>query len=61
MIATRATQTLGIEYPVVLARMGGGTKPELVAAVSEAGGLGILATGSVSTLSQSGHSRSQRS
>jgi nitronate monooxygenase len=43
MIATRATQALGIEYPVVLAGMGGGTNPELVAAVSEAGGLGILA------------------
>jgi NAD(P)H-dependent flavin oxidoreductase YrpB (nitropropane dioxygenase family) len=43
MIKTRACERLGIDHPVVLAGMGGGANPELVAAVSEAGGLGILA------------------
>ncbi len=33
---------LGIEVPIVLAGMGGGSTPELAAAVSNAGGLGIL-------------------
>jgi NAD(P)H-dependent flavin oxidoreductase YrpB (nitropropane dioxygenase family) len=41
MIRTRFTDRLGIAHPVVLGGMGGGTSPELVAAVSEAGGLGI--------------------
>lgn len=34
---------LGIELPIVQAPMGGATCPELAAAVSEAGGLGMLA------------------
>lgn len=34
--------SLGIEYPVVLAGMGGASTPELAAAVSNAGGLGVL-------------------
>jgi nitronate monooxygenase len=33
---------LGVEHPIVLAPMGGPSTPELVAAVSGAGGLGIL-------------------
>lgn len=33
---------LGIEYPIVLAGMGQASCPRLVAAVSEAGGLGVL-------------------
>ncbi|MFQ5697254.1 MAG: NAD(P)H-dependent flavin oxidoreductase, partial [Myxococcota bacterium] len=33
---------LGIEHPVLLAGMGGAANPRLVAAVSEAGGLGVL-------------------
>ena len=33
---------LGIDHPIVLAGMGGSTNPRLVAAVSNAGGLGIL-------------------
>ena len=41
MIQTRLTRLLGIPHPVVLGGMGGGTSPELVAAVSGAGGLGI--------------------
>lgn len=32
----------GIEYPIVLAGMGGASVPELAAAVSNAGGLGVL-------------------
>src|SRR3970040_640104 len=42
--ALRATicDILGIEYPVVLAGMGGVAHHRLVAAVSDAGGLGII-------------------
>ena len=43
MIRTRFTELLGVQHPVVLGGMGGGTSPELVAAVSGAGGLGIQA------------------
>lgn len=43
MIRTRFTELLGVAHPVVLGGMGGGTSPELVAAVSGAGGLGIQA------------------
>ena len=35
-------QLLGIEVPIVLAGMGGASGPELAAAVSNAGGLGVL-------------------
>lgn len=43
---TEAVERLGIELPVVGAPMGGGpSSPALVAAVSEAGGLGSLAGG----------------
>lgn len=38
---TRFTELAGVEHPVVLGGMGSATVPELVAAVSEAGGLGI--------------------
>jgi NAD(P)H-dependent flavin oxidoreductase YrpB (nitropropane dioxygenase family) len=38
---TRATELLGVEHPVVLGGMGSGTSPELVVAVSNAGGLGV--------------------
>jgi NAD(P)H-dependent flavin oxidoreductase YrpB (nitropropane dioxygenase family) len=38
---TRACELFGIEHPVVLGGMGSGTSPELVAAVSNGGGLGI--------------------
>ncbi len=41
MIRTRFTDLMGIDHPVVLAGMSGDTSPELVAAVSNAGGLGI--------------------
>lgn len=42
MLTTTVTQLLGIKHPVVLGGMASGTNPELVAAVSNAGGLGIL-------------------
>src|SRR5471032_144706 len=38
---TRACDLLGIQHPVVLGGMGTGTSPELVVAVSNAGGLGV--------------------
>lgn len=39
---TQASVVLGIQHPVVLGGMGGGTNPELVVAVSNAGGLGLM-------------------
>ncbi|MBK9125004.1 MAG: nitronate monooxygenase [Chloroflexi bacterium] len=43
MIRTSACQVLGIDHPIVQSGMAGGyTSPELVAAVSNAGGLGVL-------------------
>ncbi len=42
MLRTRICELLGIEHPIVLGGMGTGTSPALVAAVSEAGGLGVL-------------------
>ena len=42
VLHTRICDILDIEYPVVLAGMGGVATAELVAAVSEAGGLGIV-------------------
>jgi enoyl-[acyl-carrier protein] reductase II len=42
---TRITEMLGIKYPILLSGMSWISVPEMVAAVSNAGGLGILATG----------------
>jgi len=42
-LRTALTELLGLEVPIVQAGMGGVAGPELVAAVSRAGGLGILA------------------
>ena len=42
MLRTRICDLLGIEHPVVLGGMGTATNPELAAAVSNAGGLGII-------------------
>ena len=42
---TRITELLGIKYPILLSGMSWISVPEMVAAVSNAGGLGILATG----------------
>ena len=41
-LRTRICELFGIEHPIVLAGMGGASTPRLVAAVSEAGGLGVL-------------------
>jgi nitronate monooxygenase len=41
-LRTPICDLFGIEVPVVLAGMGGASSPELVAAVSNAGGLGVL-------------------
>lgn len=41
---TRITELFGIEYPIICSGMTGISNPRLVAAVSNAGGLGILAT-----------------
>ena len=42
MLRTEICDRLGIEYPIVLAGMGGVSMHRLVAAVSNAGGLGVL-------------------
>lgn len=44
MIKTRMTELFGIQYPIMLAGMNWITDTKLVAAVSNAGGLGIFAT-----------------
>ena len=45
-LKTELCEILGIEYPIMLAGMGGAAGPTLAAAVSEAGGLGVVgATG----------------
>jgi enoyl-[acyl-carrier protein] reductase II len=41
---TRITELFNIQYPIILSGMTGVSTPELVAAVSNAGGMGILAT-----------------
>ena len=41
MIKTAFTELFGIDHPIALAGMAGGTSPGLAAAVSKAGGLGI--------------------
>ncbi len=46
---TRITETLGIKYPIILSGMSWISVPKMVAAVSNAGGLGILATGPLSS------------
>jgi len=47
VLRTRLCDILDIEYPVILAGMGGVATAELVAAVSEAGGLGIVGAASM--------------
>lgn len=47
-ISTRVTRLLGIQQPLILPGMSWISTPPLVAAVSNAGGLGILATGPLS-------------
>jgi nitronate monooxygenase len=48
MLTTRLCRELSIEHPILCAPLGGGMAgPELAAAVSEAGGLGLLGMGGV--------------
>ncbi len=44
MFQTRITEKLGIKYPIVGGTMMWITNPEFVAAIANAGGLGILAS-----------------
>lgn len=44
----KLTQMLGIDYPIIQGGMANISSPDLVVAVSEAGGLGVLATGGFS-------------
>src|SRR3954451_7916621 len=44
MLATRFTKLVGCSVPIQQAAMGGIATPELAAAVSDAGGLGMLGT-----------------
>ena len=44
-IKTRITEMLGIRYPIIQGGMAWVSTAELAAAVSEAGGLGIIGTG----------------
>ena len=48
VISTRITKLFGIKVPLILPGMSWISTPALVAAVSNAGGLGILATGPLS-------------
>ncbi len=43
MIKTRITELFGIQYPIMMSGMNYVTEPKIVAAVSNAGGLGVLA------------------
>ena len=47
MLKTRVCELLGIEHPVLLGGMSTHTNPEMVAGVSNAGGLGILGCASM--------------
>ena len=48
MIKTKMTEMFGIQHPIMLAGMNWISTPKLVAAVSNAGGIGTLATASLS-------------
>ncbi len=45
---TKITELFGVQYPIILSGMSWISIPKMVAAVSNAGGLGILATGPLS-------------
>jgi nitronate monooxygenase len=45
LIATRLTRMFGLQYPIVLAPMGGVSGGRLAAAVSKAGALGLVGGG----------------
>ena len=48
MLATRLTEMLKIKYPIMLAGMAGVSLADVVAAVSNAGGYGVLGAGNMS-------------
>jgi enoyl-[acyl-carrier protein] reductase II len=48
MFTTRLTEMLNVKYPIMLAGMAGVSLAEVVAAVSEAGGYGVLGAGNLS-------------
>ena len=48
MISTRLTELLGIRHPIVQAAMGYVSGPRLAAATSDAGGLGLIASATMS-------------
>src|SRR5262245_54961556 len=48
MLKTSLTEMLGIQHPIMLAGMAGVALAELVAAVSEAGGYGVLGAANLS-------------
>jgi len=48
MLRTRICDLFGIEYPIILAGMGGVSMAPLVAAVSNAGGLGVMGAANLS-------------
>ena len=52
MLQTRWSTTLGLQVPIVSAPMGGASGGELAAAVSRAGGLGMVAAGSSGSVAQ---------
>lgn len=52
MIETRITKMLGIKYPIIQGGMQWLARAELAAAVSEAGGLGIISSGSFPEMEQ---------
>ena len=52
MFRTRATEMLGIKYPIICGGMNMLSRAELVAAVSNAGGLGLLTSANFETAEQ---------
>lgn len=54
-LRTRLCEMLGVEVPVVQAPIGSASCPELATAVSDAGGLGMLAHRLPTTGSRSGY------
>lgn len=52
MFATRVTKLLGIEYPIICGCMQWVTRSEMVAAVAEAGGLGIIPAAAFETIEE---------
>ena len=61
VLRTKLCDLLAIEYPILLAGMGGVARSELVAAVSEAGGLGIIGAAAMSPQTISEEVRKVRS